>query len=134
MVTAPPSPDVDPSPGQQASAAQRDYSEECDSTWADTVTTSTQKMLFAPYAHRVLKQVHPDKGITDEALQVVEDFTLDTLAKVGASASALREGGRQRCECPGGLSPRDVQTAVRLVFPGELAKHAVSEGTKAVRR
>ena len=27
-----------------------------------------------------------------------------------------------------------VQTGVRLVLPGELAKHAVSEGTKAVTK
>ncbi|CAH2021271.1 unnamed protein product [Acanthoscelides obtectus] len=27
---------------------------------------------------------------------------------------------------------REIQTAVRLLLPGELAKHAVSEGTKAV--
>nr|GEX15169.1 histone H2B [Tanacetum cinerariifolium] len=26
------------------------------------------------------------------------------------------------------LSSREIQTAVRLVLPGELAKHAVSEG------
>ena len=32
------------------------------------------------------------------------------------------------------LSSREVQTAVRLVLPGELAKHAVSEGTKAVTK
>lgn len=30
-------------------------------------------------------------------------------------------------------SSRVIQTAVRLLLPGELAKHAVSEGTKAVR-
>ena len=30
------------------------------------------------------------------------------------------------------LTSREVQTAVRLVLPGELAKHAVSEGTKKV--
>uniref|UniRef100_A0A914WX30 Histone H2B n=1 Tax=Plectus sambesii TaxID=2011161 RepID=A0A914WX30_9BILA len=29
---------------------------------------------------------------------------------------------------------REVQTAVRLILPGELAKHAVSEGTKAVTK
>ena len=29
------------------------------------------------------------------------------------------------------LSSREIQTAVRLIFPGELAKHAISEGTKA---
>ncbi len=28
------------------------------------------------------------------------------------------------------LSSREIQTAVRLTLPGELAKHAVSEGTK----
>ena len=29
---------------------------------------------------------------------------------------------------------REVQTAARLVLPGELAKHAVSEGVKAVEK
>ena len=32
------------------------------------------------------------------------------------------------------LTSREIQTAIRLVFPGELAKHAVSEGTKAVTK
>jgi len=32
------------------------------------------------------------------------------------------------------ISSREVQTAVRLILPGELAKHAVSEGTKAVTK
>jgi len=32
------------------------------------------------------------------------------------------------------VSSREIQTAVRLYFPGELAKHAVSEGTKAVMK
>uniref|UniRef100_A0A3B4T4N6 Histone H2A/H2B/H3 domain-containing protein n=1 Tax=Seriola dumerili TaxID=41447 RepID=A0A3B4T4N6_SERDU len=31
-------------------------------------------------------------------------------------------------------SPQGDQTAVRLLLPGELAKHAVSEGTKAVTK
>ncbi|KAL5971233.1 Histone H2B Fragment [Taenia solium] len=30
------------------------------------------------------------------------------------------------------ITSREIQTAVRLLLPGELAKHAVSEGTKAV--
>ena len=32
------------------------------------------------------------------------------------------------------ISSREIQTAVRLILPGELAKHAVSEGTKAVTK
>merc|ERR1712000_229906 len=31
-------------------------------------------------------------------------------------------------------SSRSIQTSVRLILPGELAKHAVSEGTKAVTK
>lgn len=32
------------------------------------------------------------------------------------------------------LTSREIQTAVRLMLPGELAKHAMSEGTKAVAK
>ena len=32
------------------------------------------------------------------------------------------------------MTSREIQSALRLVFPGELAKHAVSEGTKAVTK
>lgn len=32
------------------------------------------------------------------------------------------------------ITSREIQAAVRLVLPKELAKHAVSEGTKAVTK
>ncbi|RLM54441.1 hypothetical protein C2845_PM10G12680 [Panicum miliaceum] len=32
------------------------------------------------------------------------------------------------------ITSREIQTSVRLVLPGELAKHAISEGTKAVTK
>ena len=32
------------------------------------------------------------------------------------------------------INIKEVQTSVRLLLPGELAKHAVSEGTKAVTK
>ena len=36
--------------------------------------------------------------------------------------------------CRSTITSREIQTAVRLLLPGELAKHAVSEGTKAVTK
>ncbi|KAF8075714.1 hypothetical protein FPV67DRAFT_1407406, partial [Lyophyllum atratum] len=30
------------------------------------------------------------------------------------------------------ISSREIQTSMRLILPGELAKHAISEGTKSV--
>ncbi|BGO91358.1 histone H2B [Rhodotorula toruloides] len=32
------------------------------------------------------------------------------------------------------ISSREIQTSVRLILPGELSKHAISEGTKAVTK
>jgi len=32
------------------------------------------------------------------------------------------------------ISSREIQTAVRLILPGELSKHAISEGTKSVTK
>ncbi len=32
------------------------------------------------------------------------------------------------------LSSKDVQAAVKLLIPGELSKHAISEGTKAITK
>ena len=32
------------------------------------------------------------------------------------------------------LSSQEIQTTVRLMLPGELAKHAVSEGTNAITK
>jgi histone H2A len=51
-----------------------------------------------------------------------------------AAEKELGEDGAAAALFFGGLGSRDVQTAVRTVLPGELAKHAVSEGTKAVTK
>ena len=50
------------------------------------------------------------------------------------SLSAAEAGKLARISDKGTLSSREIQTAVRLALPGELAKHAVSEGTKAVTK
>jgi hypothetical protein len=53
----------------------------------------------------------------------------DTFQRIAEDASRL-----VRYSNRGTLGSREVQTAIRLVLPGELAKHAVSEGTKAVTK
>ena len=53
----------------------------------------------------------------------------DTFDKIMAEANRLSHISKKQT-----LSAREIQTAVRLVLPGELAKHAVSEGTKAVTK
>lgn len=84
---------------------------------------------YSSYIYKVLKQVHPDTGISTRAMSIMNSFVNDIFERLAGEASRLaRYNGR------GTLSSREVQTAVRLILPGELAKHAVSEGTKAVTK
>eukprot|EP00942_MAST-04A_sp_MAST-4A-sp1_P003570 g3570.t1 len=46
----------------------------------------------------------------------------------------MREVESDKFAYPGNISDRDIQMAVRLCLPGEVAKHAVSEGTKSVTK
>ena len=84
---------------------------------------------FDVYIYRVLKQVHPDTGVSKKSMSILNSFVLDLFERVASEASRLIQYNKRRT-----LSSREIQTAVRLLLPGELAKHAVSEGTKAVTK
>ena len=81
------------------------------------------------YIYRVLKQVHPDTGVSKRAMSVLNSFVSDTFERIASEAGKLVKYNKRKT-----MTAREVQTAVRLVLPGELAKHAVSEGTKAVTK
>ena len=84
---------------------------------------------YSSYIYKVLKQVHPDTGISSKSMSIMNSFTNDIFEKIASEASRLTRYTKK-----GTLSSREIQTAVRLILPGELAKHAVSEGTKAVTK
>jgi histone H2B len=84
---------------------------------------------YQTYIHNVLKQVHPDTGISRRGMSVMNSVMNDLFERVAGESGRLVRYSKK-----GTMSSREVQTAVRLVFPGELAKHAVSEGTKAVTK
>ncbi|GAA0140079.1 chromatin/chromatin-binding, or -regulatory protein [Lithospermum erythrorhizon] len=81
------------------------------------------------YIFKVLKQVHPDIGISSKAMGIMNSFINDIFEKLGQESSRLARYNKKPT-----ITSREIQTAVRLVLPGELAKHAVSEGTKAVTK
>ncbi|KAF7044695.1 hypothetical protein CFC21_053890 [Triticum aestivum] len=84
-------------------------------------------MGYKAYVYRVLKQVHPDLGASGKTMQALDMMMADMFERLATEASRLAQyAGRAT------LTSRDVQNAVRLVLPGELTKHAISEGTKAV--
>jgi large subunit ribosomal protein L40e len=65
--------------------------------------------------------------VEPKCVPVLTQFTFDAMMKIGELAEKLR--GKRAT-----LSSREIQTAVRLILSSELAKHAISEGTKAVCR
>ncbi|KAG6488647.1 hypothetical protein ZIOFF_049896 [Zingiber officinale] len=79
------------------------------------------------YIFKVLKQVHPDIGISSKAMSIMNSFINDIFEKLAQESSRLARYNKKPT-----VTSREIQTSVRLVLPGELAKHAVSEGTKAV--
>merc|ERR1712113_888255 len=84
---------------------------------------------FSVYIFRVLKQVHEKTGISKRSMSIMNSFINDLFERISAEAGRLVRYSKRHT-----LSSREVQTAVRLLLPGELAKHAVVEGTKAVTK
>ena len=84
---------------------------------------------YATYIYKVLKQVHPDTGISSKAMTIMNSFVNDIFERIAGESSRLAKYNKRST-----ITSREIQTAVRLLLPGELAKHAVSEGTKAVTK
>ncbi len=84
---------------------------------------------YKVYIYKVLKQVHPDTGISSKAMSIMNSFINDIFEKIATEAAKLARYSKKPT-----VTSREIQTAVRLALPGELAKHAVSEGTKAVTK
>ena len=78
---------------------------------------------------QVLKQVHPDTGISSKAMGIMNSFVNNIFKRITGEASRLVHYGKRST-----ITSREIQTAMCLLPPGELAKHAVSEGTKAVTK
>lgn len=95
----------------------------------------------------VLKQVHPDTGISNKAMAILNSFVNDIFERIASEASStftvttdiglsLINSSLELASYSkkSTISSREIQTSVRLILPGELSKHAISEGTKSVTK
>ncbi|KAF8580881.1 histone-fold-containing protein [Ramaria rubella] len=107
-----------------------------------------RKETYSSYIYKVLKQVHPDTGISNKAMcvnygccqwfsvmtddpyrAILNSFVNDIFERIASEASKLASYSKKST-----ISSREIQTSVRLILPGELSKHAISEGTKSVTK
>ncbi|CAD6931888.1 unnamed protein product [Tilletia laevis] len=62
-------------------------------------------------------------------MAILNSFVQDIFERIASEASKLASYNKKST-----ISAREIQTAVRLILPGELSKHAISEGTKSVTK
>jgi len=84
---------------------------------------------FDTFIYRVLKQVHQESLITGKAMS-----QLNHLINVVGNALAVQANTLCKFGDKSTLSARELQNRVRFIMPFDLAKFAVSEGTKAVTK
>ena len=89
----------------------------------------TRHETFSIYIYKVLKQVHSDTGISKKSMNIMNSFINDIFERIALEASKLVRYNKKHT-----LSAREVQSAVKLLLPGELAKHAIIDGAKAVNK
>ncbi|EOY07601.1 hypothetical protein QUC31_011247 [Theobroma cacao] len=116
-----------PASAEKRPKAEKKISKEGGDKKKKKIKKSTE--TYKIYIFKVLKQVHPDIGISSKAMGIMNSFINDIFEKLAQEASRLARYNKKPT-----ITSREIQTAVRLVLPGELAKHAVSEGTKAVTK
>ncbi|CAD7673747.1 unnamed protein product [Nyctereutes procyonoides] len=60
----------------------------------------------------LLKQVHPDTGISSKAMGIMNSFVNDIFERIAGEASRLAHYNKRST-----ITSREIQTAVRLLFP-----------------
>merc|ERR1712202_117465 len=95
----------------------------------DNLKKKIKRQTFNIYIYKVLKQVHPEVGISKKAMEILNSFCHDTFLKVAEESARLVKYGNKQT-----LSAHEIKTACKLLLPGELGKHAISEGIKAMQK
>lgn len=84
---------------------------------------------YSTSLYKVMKQVHPECSISKKSMAILNSVMNEARECLRTEARTCMSVDKRQT-----LSDKDVQTAVRLCLSGELAKHAVSEGSKAVMK
>ncbi|KAK5277811.1 histone H2B, partial [Cryomyces antarcticus] len=68
--------------------------------------TKTRKETYSSYIYKVLKQVHPDTGISNRAMSILNSFVNDIFERVATEASKLAAYNKKST-----ISSREIQTS-----------------------
>ncbi|CAJ0629546.1 3934_t:CDS:2 [Entrophospora sp. SA101] len=74
-------------------------------------------------------KVHPNIDVSHKSMLILNDFINDMFEKISSEASKLAAYNKRST-----ITSHDIQYAIKLILPGELARNAIFEGVKAVDR
>ncbi|EPY19356.1 histone H2B [Strigomonas culicis] len=66
-------------------------------------------------------------SLSGRTMKIVNSYVNDLFERIASEAASIVRVNKKRT-----LGARELQTAVRVVLPAELARHAMSEATKAL--
>ena len=84
---------------------------------------------FSLYIYKVLKSIANDVGISRKGMNVINSLVSDMFEQIAVEGSKLVRYNKKKT-----LSSNDVQTAVKLLLPPDLASHAIMEASKAISK
>ena len=86
------------------------------------------KQSYSSYINKILKKIHPDIELSKKSTKLMNSFILDVFERNASESSNLAKINGTAV-----VTTREIQAAVKLILPRELAKRAMSEGFKAIK-
>jgi histone H2B len=84
---------------------------------------------FQTYIYRVVKEVMPELTISKKSMALLNDIMVELFDKIMKESRELMVYSKKHT-----LTSKEIETAVRLLFPGELQKLAVNTSRAAMQR
>ena len=78
------------------------------------------------YIFKILKQAHPELTISSLCMSTLNSMVLEVYRSLSAEAAQMSRKSRALT-----LSSQDVESAAKIVFPGEIRQHALQQATKS---
>ena len=84
---------------------------------------------WSVYIGRCLKEISKEVSLGGKTMKVVNSFVNDLFERIASQAGQLARVNKRRT-----IGSAEIQTAVRLALPKELAKHAMGEATRVLKQ
>lgn len=120
---------IKPSDINKAIKLHKEFDKLIDITTRQHDINDKLQFIYDTYLYRILKQVHPDMGLTSSAKKYINKLLNMFVKKIAYNTHLLVSIKKTKI-----IDCMTIQSAIKLCFPNELATHSISEGLKAVAK